>query len=76
MRERRKNSKMLPELFLSLQIVAMFLFSYVAYVILLSLGVPESFLLAVLMMGNVIYLMKFHHRYIEVKNRTKYMRYN
>lgn len=76
MRERRKNSKILPELFLFLQIIAMLLFSYVSYVILLSLGMPKNFLLVALMAGNLIYLMKFYHRYIAVKNRTRYMNYN
>ena len=76
MQERRKNSKWLPEIFLLLQIIAMFLFSYVSYVVLEVFGMPRQLLVSVLVIGNIIYLVKFYNRYIQVRNRTKYMEYS
>lgn len=75
MHERRRNSKWLPEIFLLLQIVAMLLFSYVAYVVLGAFGMPKQLLLAALVLGNVLYLVKFYSRYTQVVQRTKYMEY-
>ena len=76
MHERRKNSKWLPEIFLLLQIIAMLLFSYVSYVVLVVFGMPQQLLLAALALGNIIYLVKFYNRYVQVMQRTKYMEYS
>jgi hypothetical protein len=76
MYERRRNSKWLPEIFLLLQTVAMLLFSYISYGILLNFNMPKIPLLAIFTLINVFYFIKFHARYIAVKNRTKYMNYN
>jgi len=76
MHERRRNSRWLPEIFLLLQTVAMLLFSYISYGILINLNMPQIPLLAIFAVANAFYFIKFHARYIEVKNRTKYMNYN
>jgi len=75
MHERRRNSKWLPELFLLLQFIAMFLFSYISYDILLVFAMPAEILLPVLLLANIIYAVKFYNRYVQVKNRTRYMEY-
>ena len=75
MQERRRNSKWLPEIFFILQLIAMLLFSYVSYVILGVFSMPPKLLLGVLIVANIIYFIKFYNRYIQVKNRTKYIEY-
>ncbi len=75
MQERRRDSKWLPEIFLFLQMIATFLFSYISYGILLNFSMPHILLILFLGVVNVFYFLKFHTRYLEVKNRTKYLRY-
>jgi len=75
MLERRKNSKILPIVFLFLQIIASFLLSYFIYILLVEVGVSSTLVLVLILIGNIFFVMKFFARYIEVKHRTKHVKY-
>ncbi len=75
MHDRRKKSKILPVLFLFLQITAFFTVSYFFYLLLATMGLSSNFVLAVLMIVNIFAIIKFFIRYVEIKNRTRYMDY-
>ena len=75
MHNRRKKSKILPILFLFLQIIALFLLSYLIYFLFTEMGVSSTLVLMILLIGNIFAIMKFFARYVEIKNRTRYMDY-
>lgn len=75
MHNRRKKSKILPILFLFLQIIALFLLSYFIYFLFTGLDIPSSLVLVILLIGNIFLIMKFFARYVAIKNRTRYMDY-
>ena len=75
MHERRRNSKWLPEFFLLLQTIAMLLFTYISYGVLINFKMPQVPLLLLFAVANAFYIIKFYLRFIEIKERTKYMNY-
>jgi hypothetical protein len=72
MHDRRHKSKILPVLFLFLQILAFILASYFLYLLLAEIGVSESLVIVVILVVNIFAIIKFFAKYAEVKNRTKY----
>jgi membrane protein implicated in regulation of membrane protease activity len=75
MLDRRKKSKILPILFLFLQITAFLLASYFLYLLLIAMGVSATLVLMIILMMNIFVIIKFFTRYFEIKNRTKYRDY-
>jgi len=75
MHDRRKKSRILPILFLFLQIIAFLLASYFLYLLLIEMEVSTTLVLVFLLIANIFAIIKFFTRYFEIKNRTKYMDY-
>ena len=69
--ERRSESKIKPNMFLMLQIISMLLLSYVVYVILYGLGVPNNTLIVLLSIINMYAYGKFFKKYKQVLKRNQ-----
>lgn len=73
-KNRRSTSKVLPRLFLLLQVSIMLLLSYISYTILSAVDISQNLILAVLGIINVYYFYKVYFKCRSISKRNSFGR--
>ena len=73
-KNRRTTSKVMPRVFLLLQLLIMMLLSYITYKILTAVGMTENFVYTALFIANLYYLSKLFLKCKNVLRRNDFGR--
>jgi len=71
-KNRRSSSKLLPRVYLLLQVFILLLLSYIFYIMLGALGMSEILIFAVLGVLNFYYLSKIFFKYQNISKRNSF----